>query len=278
MKKIVSFVMSINKKIQKDNVMGLANELTYKILLSSFPFLTFLMSLLGFMNLKIDKFLLEFSDMMPEQLMGVFNVFVKEVLYERNVSILSISLLISIYSSSGGFRSFMRGINRAYRVEKKRNFFVRQLVSIGLVFIFVIAIVSSLALSVSGEFISNVFGTDQIFGMQFGVTFSILKYIVLLVILFLIIALIYKFSCCKKIRFKNIIPGAVFTVLLWIISSKLYGIYIENFTNYSKIYGSIAGVFILLIWLNMISLLLLIGVEINIFLENRNSNKVEISK
>ncbi len=267
MKKFINFVTTLGKKIKKDNIAELSNELTYKIILSIFPFLTFLMSLLGFINIKIDKLVLEISNTIPQQLLGIFNTFVQEVFYEKHVSIMSISILLSIYSASSGFTAIMKGINRSYEQEEKRNFIVVHLISVSFVFLFAIAIVSSIILSISNEFISDTLQSYQFFGAQFISVFKILKYAALLIILFFTVIFIYKFSCCKKTKLKNIMPGALFTVLLWITSSKLYSIYIENFSNYSKIYGSIGIIFILLVWINMISLFLLIGSEINALLK-----------
>lgn len=267
MKKFINFIIILNKKIKKDNIAGLSNELTYKIILSIFPFLTFLMSLLGFINIKIDELIPELSNIMPQQFLGIFNAFIQEVFYEQHASIMSISILLSIYSASSGFGAVIKGINRSYEQEEKRNFIIVQLISIFLVFLFAVAIISSVVLSISSEFIANALQSYQIFGVQFINVFKILKYVALFTILFFTVIFIYKFSCCKKIKFKNIIPGVLFTTVLWVTSSKLYSIYIENFSNYSKIYGSIGSIFILLVWLNMISTFLLIGSEINSLLE-----------
>ncbi|BED92383.1 MAG: YihY/virulence factor BrkB family protein [Candidatus Paraimprobicoccus trichonymphae] len=270
MNKFVDFMIKFNKKINKDNVFGLSNELTYKIVLSIFPFLIFLMSLLGFINIKIDNLILEFSNTVPQQLLGIFNTFVQEVFYEKHVEIMSISLLLSIYSASSGFRAIMKGINKAHRQKEKRGFFVTSLISVGLVFLFTIVIIFSLILSISSEFLISILKSSQIFDFHFDSIFRILKYATLSIILFFTVTLIYKFSCCKKVKFKNIFPGVSFTVILWIISSKLYTIYIEKFPDYSKIYGSIGSVFVLLVWLDMMSQLLLIGSEINAFIEIKN--------
>ncbi|MCL2311451.1 MAG: YihY/virulence factor BrkB family protein [Firmicutes bacterium] len=267
MKNFLNFIKMFIKKFNEDNVLGLSNELTYKIMLSSFPFLAFFLSFLGVVNLKIDKLVSEFSSVIPNKLLNIFHIFMKEVLDQKNFSIMSISLLISIYSASSGFRSIIKGVNRAYEQKGKRNFIVKNFVSVGLVFLFALAVISSLILSISSEFIINILGNFEILGFRFGFAFKILKYIMLFVILFFTVTLIYKFSCYKKLKVKDTIPGALFTVLLWLISSKLYTIYVENFTNYSKIYGAIAGIFILLIWLNMISILILVGCEINALID-----------
>lgn len=97
------------------------------------PFLTFLMSLLGFINIKADKLVSEFASILPQQFLGIFDTFVHEVFYEKYGSILSISFLISIYSASSGFRAIIKGINKAHEQEEKRNFVVVHLISMGLI-------------------------------------------------------------------------------------------------------------------------------------------------
>jgi membrane protein len=74
---------------------------------------------------------------------------------------------------------------------------------------------------------------------------------------------IYRTSCVQRKRVMDVLPGATITVVLWVVSSKIFGYFFAHYGQYSALYGSIAGVFILVLWLNLISLILLIGNEIN---------------
>ena len=76
-------------------------------------------------------------------------------------------------------------------------------------------------------------------------------------------ASIYKFVSAEKLKWKEVFPGAVISVIGWILASWIFALYIENFNNYSKFYGSIAAIFILMVWLYLTALILLFGAEVN---------------
>ena len=271
MQKFIQFILKLIKKIQKDRIFSLANELTYKLILAIFPFITFLMTLLGFFNIKIDRLITEAAGLLPPQLVGILETFLTEVLNQQHISLLSISLIVSIYSASSGFKAVINGINHAYEQKETRGFVKIRLISLGLVFLFALSIISSLILLIYGDFIISIISSHHYFSENYLMhLLNSLKFIAAIFILLVTVTLIYKFTCSKKVSFKNIIPGSIFTVALWVISSKAYSIYVESFANYSKVYGSIGNIFILLIWLNIISLCLLIGGEINAILENKN--------
>jgi membrane protein len=84
--------------------------------------------------------------------------------------------------------------------------------------------------------------------------------IILMVIFFI---LFYKYAPCRQLRIKNIISGALFTAIMWILISLLFSYYVKNFGNFTKLYGSVGSIIVLLLWLNMSSLIIYIGGEIN---------------
>ena len=92
---------------------------------------------------------------------------------------------------------------------------------------------------------------------------NLFRYGLILIVLIFILAIIYKFAPSKKIKWKEAFPGAIITTFGWLIISVAFSFYINNFSNYSKIYGSLAAVFILMIWLFLISIIFLFGLEFN---------------
>ena len=92
---------------------------------------------------------------------------------------------------------------------------------------------------------------------------NILRYGVILFILTFIFAFIYKYAPSKKIRWRDVLPGAIFATIGWVVVSIGFSFYINNYSNYSRFYGSLAAVFVLMIWLFLTSLIFMFGVEIN---------------
>ncbi len=211
---------------------------------------------------------------LPKEIMVIIEVFVEEVINHRNLSLLSTSLLISIFAASSGFDSIIAGINQCYGHKETRNFFIVKLISISMVFIFASSLLVTLFLIIiDTRFIKNLNPTVL---PQFTTAFlGFAGIVVSFIILLITVMIIYRLSCSKKLKFVSLFPGALFTVIIWLIASKAFNIYIENFSQFSKIYGSIGSIFILMFWLNLISIVLLLGSEINALLDSSSVEEKE---
>lgn len=278
MRKIFKFLIILIKKCKENDIMLIANALTYKILISMFPLIIFIMTLMGFLNIGIDKYILDISKSLPGPIKDILLIFLKEVIQTKRISLLSISFLVSIYSASTGFNSIINGINKAYQQIEEMPFIRRRISSIILVFIFSLLISLSLVLFVFIDYIKYII--IKYTSLEFIPYFldSLFLYIFIVCVLTIMVLVIYKISISKKVTIPEILPGALITVISWLILSKGFNIYINNFSRYSKIYGSIGGVFVLVIWINMISLILLIGGQINSIFKKNKYNFNDIFK
>ena len=265
--RLILFIIRIGKEAVKDDVFAMAGQLTYKMLLAFFPFLIFLISLLGYANIDRHYWINELFSVMPDGAVSVLNSFYDEVIMTRSVGIMSTSLLISLYNASSGFFVVIRCVNLTYGYKNCRNYLKNQLISISLVFMFALSLTSMLLLMVFNDRIFSLiiqFMPDTRF-IRLLSTF--VGFIFSAGIMLITTMMIYKLSNCKNTSLLHVTPGAVVTVSLWIISSKVFNIYVNNFSRLSYVYGSIAGVFILIMWLNLISTSLLLGSEINSMLD-----------
>ena len=95
----------------------------------------------------------------------------------------------------------------------------------------------------------------------------VVRHFVIIVILIVVFAIIYKIAPAKKVRFRDVLPGAITSTLGWLIASAGFSYYVNNFSNYSRIYGSLGTVFILMTWLYITSMVFIFGVELNSVLE-----------
>ena len=273
--KVVNFIRVLIKKTLENELMLMSNALTHKLLIAIFPFIIFLMTLLGFSNLNVEDYIIEASKTLPEPIENILIVFVKEVVHTKSVSLLSTSFLVTIYSASTGFNSIIQGLNRAYGQEDTRNFILKRGTSVMLVFIFAILVNCSLLFFMFSDYIGKLI--IKYTPLEFIPYFldSIFLYIFIGLVLLVMVLVIYKISISRKVTLKSILPGAIISVFSWLILSKGFNIYINNFSKYSKIYGSIGSIFVLVIWLNMISLVLLLGGQINAILEKYSMFKVD---
>jgi len=237
---IIGNVKAIADKSVRHSIMSAANELSFKLLLAFFPFIMLCFSVLGFLHIESETFLAYIGDAVPEPLLDIARVFAFEVIDSRSIGLLSFSILIALFSASSGFHAVIRGVNKSYDISETRHLVTVRLLSVLLVFVFILSIASA-------------------------IIFVFSKFISLLMLIFTT-AVIYKVASCKKILFKNVLPGAILAVTCWAIATKLFSFYILNFANFS-IYGSLGGIIILMIWINIISAAFLIGSEVNSMVE-----------
>ena len=266
---ITNFIKKIINHVKIDDTISAANDMTFKLFFSIFPFSIFLMSIMGFLNFDFELITAQILSVLPYSLADPVNFFIKEIEITavKNFNILSFSLIGSIYGASSGFKTAMRSINKAYGRKDMRKFFVKIIISVILVFIFTVIIIISFALLIFGknilDFIKNNF--IDYMSKSFIYLLNISRYALSIIIMFFSVILINKLALYKnkKTSIKSLFPGTAFTVFSWVAISGLFNIYIDNFSNYSALYGSIAAVIILMLWLNIMCIVLLLGSEIN---------------
>jgi membrane protein len=214
------------------------------------------MSLAGFLNLDKERIMASAIENLPAEAYELVKLFVEEVVNVQSPSLLSGSLLVFLYGASSGFEAVIKAINKAYDHKDCRGFIKIRLVSVFMVFIFAIIISAS------------------------GLLFLLegpLAFLAGAVVLVLTAALFYSLASCEKISIASTLPGAAAAAFFWIVSGRLFNLYILNFGKYSKIYGSIGGIFVLSLWINLMSFILILGGEINAAITSMKISNTKIS-
>lgn len=272
MKEFIYFIKDLVKESNEKELIYISNELSYKILLSSFPFFIYLINLLTVIGIKYEVFESTFMNALPSSVLTVLSSFISSMttFAESNnfSSIMNLTLAIAILSSSTGFAAVMRGINKTYGVKDERSFIHRTLISISFVFVFSFSLITSATLIVFSDVIFNFLNFLGL-NIPYLNILSIFEYGISTIIILLNVIFVYKVSSYKKISFKSTIPGAVITVIAWILSSYGFNIYINNFSKYNTLYGVIGSFIIFILWINIIALVLLIGSQINALIDSK---------
>jgi len=261
MRKTAIFLLNMAVRCHSNHVFERAASLTYRVLLAFFPFLIFLMSLLGFTQLDSSAIMAPIYYVLPGDVAVLVADFLQGLEETRSGGLLSAGLFFSVYNSANGFRAIIRSANAAFGIRDRRGIVKHVALSLAMMLLFAIVIVLMLVLTVLGRYIWELFIPDDLDALYVPLSTA-----GALVVMVLATAFIYKLALAKKIRLWHLLPGAVFAVLGWAVSTSVFSFAIANFTQYPAIYGSIAGVFILILWLNLISMILLIGNEINALL------------
>jgi len=264
--KMIIFLFNLIIKCQQAQLPERAAGLTFRVLLAFFPFLVFLMALLGFLELDEPAILSGLYQVLPMDIAVLATDFLSELGAIRSGGVLSAALFFSVYNTTNGFRAIIMYANLSYGIEDRRNFPLQVILSFLLMIMFSVALVVMLGLLVFGRqiwafilpYAADAAIPDALFRLASGAGAAG----VLLSATFIM----YKLACARKLPIRHVLPGAVLAVAGWLIASGLFGWVITNFTQYPAVYGSIAGVFILILWLNLICFILLIGNEMNALL------------
>lgn len=251
------------KKIQEDRIGGLAAEMAYFLLFAFFPFLIVLFVLLSYVQIDIAALADFLNQLLPEDIANLVLGIVREVTANKNLALLSIGVLTAFWAAINGAKALILGVNIAYDSPKSkgvlRTYLIAVIATIGIPLIVVITLV----FQVAGETISHFLET---YFQHIDALLWVLKKlgnIIPLVSTGLYFLVFYRLAPNVRVRFRDVIFGTVFTTIAWFAASSAFSVYINQFANYSRFYGSIGSVIILLFWLYITSMMILLGAEIN---------------
>ncbi|MBO1001435.1 YihY/virulence factor BrkB family protein [Pseudogracilibacillus auburnensis] len=274
MSKTIQFGKELMKRIDEADVTGLSAQLAYFFLLSLFPFLLFLVTLVGFLPID-DRAIIEIlGTYLPEEVIAMIDANLTHLITNRSGGLLSIGIIGTLWSASNGFNAITKSFNKAYRVDEKRSFFVNRLVAFGLMIGLVLVIAIALLLSVFGRIIG-----EKVFGL-FGLydliqSWNFIRWTFSTITFFIVFFILYKLAPNEKIKIKHAMWGAMFTTALWQITSLVFAFYVNTLGNYSATYGSLGTVIVLMIWFYLSGIIITTGGVINAYMKDRSERIVE---
>src|SRR5438105_4357760 len=251
--------------MQKNHTLAIAAGLSYYFLLSLFPAMIFAADVLGYLPLPhlFDQLLIGLSKVMPSESMTVVRKTLEGIFVPNRAGLLSFGMLFTLWSTSGGFSAIIEGLNVAYDVPETRPIWKTRLLAIELTFIVGVLMVTALAALIVGpefgDWVARHTGTTVLFAW----IWPRLRWIVAVAFTVLAVELLYFLAPNIKQRFWATLPGAIFSVAAWILSSLGLGIYLREFPNYNKTYGSLGAVIALMLWFYLSGIVLLVGAEFN---------------
>lgn len=260
-----SLIKKLWHRIKEDDLSGLSAQLAYYFLLSLFPFLIFLFTLLPYLSIPQQYILDTIDGIAPAEAMNVIQKNVKDVLDHRNGGLLSFGIIGTIWSASNGINAIILAFNKAYNVKETRSFIVSRGVAILLTFGMMLVLILAVLIPVFGKSIGVFLFSQFGFAKEFLSLWNALSWVISALILFLIFTVLYWIAPNMKLKCKSAFPGAAFSTVGWILASLALSFYVGNFNNYSTTYGSIGAIIILMIWLYLTAFIIVLGGEINAF-------------
>lgn len=246
-----------------------AAALTYYLLFAMFPLLIFVSNLLGMLDLDVTSITNTLLPIMPDDVVYLLEAYLEHVTDNSTPVIFWFSLVFTVWFPMRAVKGLMDDIRIAYQLGKPSRpvfYAVRQFL-FTLAFLVIIVVLFLLAI-LGRRFVTtalNWLGIGDILQISPVMLnlWQYLRFVLLAAIMFAVLGLLYAASQDKKQPVKNIMPGAVMALVAWLAVSIGFSMYVENFANYSLIYGTLGAVIVLLIWLYMTALILILGAEFN---------------
>lgn len=242
-----------------------ASSIAYSFFLALFPFLLLLLNLIPYV--RIDgfqtRFLIFIEALLPPQTTQFFYPIIADIAVNPRSGLLSFVFILSLFLSANGVSAIFSAFQYSFHVSVNRNFFRQYLVALGVAIFLALLLLTSVGVILYGEFIirdfqSRAYIDNDLFWIQF------FQFLVFLIMIYVVIATLYYFGTKEGKSSSFFSIGAVVTTVLFLLTTYFFGIYINNFSNYNELYGSIGALLILMLYIWINANLLLLGFELNV--------------
>ena len=250
-----------------------ASSIAYSFFIAFFPFLLFILNLIPLINVQDfqSRFLVFIEEMLPPQTQEFFYPVIEDIATNPRTGLLSFVFVLSMFLAANGVNAIFSAFEYSVHVTINRNFFRQYFIALLVSIFLALLLLITVGVILYGEYtlslyaISELKGRNYIENDYFWINF--LQISVFVAMIYIVIATLYHFGVKEGRQNRFFSVGALVTTVLFLLTTYLFGIYINNFSKYNELYGSIGALLIMMfyIWLN--ANLLLLGFELNISLQ-----------
>lgn len=250
------------KNIRKPEMLILPGQLSFFFLLTLIPLAALFISLFSRFNISTDFMSDLILNNIPEAMISIVDTLANGVKANTNAVIFFVSALIL---ASNGTHSMIIASNKIYNIEDK-NYIKRRLKSVLMMFVLIGLLFFIFLVPVFGDMIIRIVRsiTNETVGNIVMVTYNILKYPLSFGLVFISIKMLYIMAPDIKINPKEVNYGAAFTSMSWVVVTQLYSLYVEQFSNYGSLYGSLSNLLVLMWWIYILSYIFVLGMGLNV--------------
>lgn len=261
LRKTIRILHNFSTQMRKKNISAFSASTAFFLFLSLVPMLIMICTIIPYTPLTEENLTTAITDMTPDSIDPLVESLVDEV-YDKSAGILSISIVATLWSAAKGVMALMRGLNAINDVDEERNYFVVRTLASFYTLIMLVVVVLSLFLMVFGNQLVDL-ALHRIPQLQVIVSFLMnFRFIFVWVVLTVLFAMIYAYIPNIKLKFKEQLPGAMFSAIVWSIFSWGFSIYVGWETS-SSIYGSLSIIIIVMLWLYFCMYIIMVGAYLN---------------
>lgn len=256
-----------------------ASSIAYSFFMAIFPFLLFVLNLIPYIPIEgfQDKFLVFMGSLLPAQTSDFFYPIIEDIATNPRKGLLSLSFILSGILASNGVYTIFKAFSDSVYVFSNRTFIANYFISFLVSFAMAIFMIIAIGAIIFGEVLIAKLQTESLLYYDI-VWINLLQFVVFIFMIYGVIATLYYFGLKKIDRARFFSLGAFATTLLFLGTTFVFGIYINNFSAYNELYGSIGALLIMMLYIWINANLLLIGFELNIALATlKKTKQVEVT-
>ncbi|MCI8402602.1 MAG: YihY/virulence factor BrkB family protein [Lachnospiraceae bacterium] len=266
-RRILFTVLPFTRQVSRDKVSVYAAQAAFFIIISAVPLVMLLLSLLQYIMPMTQSQLSALAmDVIPLAMRSHVIRIIDELYTQTSAPLVSITAITSLWAASRSVYALTRGLNEVYKTAETRNYFQMRFGALFYTLMLILLLIFSLLILVFGNRIQYLIEAALPVLARFSAYIISIRTLLAISLMTLCFALMYKILPNTRSHFRHQLPGALFASLGWMIFSLVYSIYIDNFSNFSYTYGSLAAVVFMMLWLYSCMNILLIGAEINVWL------------
>ena len=257
-------------EISKSSLINRAYSLAYSFMMAIFPATIFLCTLIPYIPINHfqGNLLSILASIMPNEAYFAFRGTIIDIIKNQNGKLLSFGFLLTIYFATNGVINLMKAFNKSSLIVDKRSWVKRRVVALGITVAICMAFLTAIAIMIAGQAIISWIRSHVDTESHFWIyPIMLFRWVMIIIIYFVTIACLYRYAPAHKKRWKFLNPGSVLATGLAVLTSLGFSYYINNFSSYNKVYGSLGTVIVAMLWMYINSLILLIGFELNASVE-----------
>lgn len=263
--KIIILIFRFVRKTGRDRVRAHAAEAAFFIIMSVFPLLMLMLTLLRYTPITADQIVFTIEELTPFTVAPEVRPIVNDI-FEQSTAVVPWTILVAIWTAGKGILGLSDGLNSIYQIEKPGNYVITRLRCACYTVVLILALVVSLGILVFGYGISTFLVRKIPLLVGYQDALVILPTGIALLLLVLLFTVLYAYLPSRRQPFFRQLPGAVFSSVSWAVFSYAFSIYLDFAVNMSAIYGSLTTLVVVMLWLYFCMYLLFLGAEINHYL------------
>ncbi|HYG18705.1 MAG TPA: YihY/virulence factor BrkB family protein [Ohtaekwangia sp.] len=263
------------KNLLDDEILDRANGVAFNFILAVFPAIIFLFTLIPYISALFPKINTEsimkfLGALIPPSMFEVISPTVLDIVSNQRGGLLSLGFVFSLYLSTNGTQALMRAFNACYRTVERRSGLKTRLIATALTLNLAFVVFLAIVLLVIGQLVLEYLTQFEWLNITDFTVFLIfaLRFVVIFIVFFLAISTLYFFGPAIHYNWRFFSIGSLIATLLTLAVSYAFSFYVTNFATYNKVYGSIGVLIAIMVWIQLITIVLLIGYEINASIHN----------